>query len=228
MKRIGLIGGIGWVSTRDYYSVLNRHAASQRPSGSCDLVLRSLDFADILARAEAGEDLGATMVDAARDLAAAGASVVAICSGTGHLYADRVAKQAGVELVHIADAAAIGLKAAGVERIGLAGTRRMLDDGGFATRLSAAGIEVVLPSAESIAALDAAIFAELEHERVGAASRSALDGLQRDFVGRGVQDILLGCTELPFAVRAHPLRSRTWDAIELHCDALLDRARRSS
>jgi aspartate racemase len=225
MKRIGAIGGIGWVGTRDYYSALNRTAAAAgTPFASADLVIRSLDFAGVLAQAADGAAVERTLLRAARDVTSAGAEVVAILSATGEAFAGEIDRAYPGARVSLATSCAESLARNGVDRVAIIGTRRMIESGGLARHLDALGITVVALPRTVTDAVDRAIFEEVEHERVGALTHAAFDLVVAECVRLAPADLLLACTELPFAWRAanRPFDApmRVWDCVELHAAAL--------
>lgn len=224
-RRIGLIGGIGWPSTRDYYERLNRLVAARRGGlAGCDLVLRSLDFAAVFAAADSPGRVEAMLSRAAAELHAAGAQVLGVCSVTGHLFCDELRRHAPAPFVALDSALAAGLAAQGVREAWLLGVRRTLVHPLLHRALGDAGIVARIPSDATLRALDGAIFGELEQGEVGPRTLSVLDTLERELAARGACDVVLACTELPPALARRPLPFRTWDTVAIHCEALLQAA----
>lgn len=225
MRRIGLIGGVGWVATRDYYTRLNRGVAL-RLGGlhGADLVIRSLDLQRLLDRLGTPGAVDETIAQAGDDLVRAGAELVAIASVTGHRFAGTLARRACVPLVDALDATGAALARSGVVRVGAFATRASHADGWLAARLADHGVELVPTDAAHRDSIDRAIFEELEHERIGPLALGSLDAGEHALRSAGVGDLVLGCTELSFAYATRDTRLRVWDVVALHCDALLDAA----
>ena len=224
-RRLGLIGGIGWPSTRDYYTQLNQ-AVAQRVGGlaGADLVLRSLDFAAVLQEAETPGAVERRFLQAALELRAAGAELLGVCSNTGQLFCTGLRALPGLPFVALEQALAAALAEAGVQEAFLLGTRRTLAHPLFPEALAARGVQARLPAEQVQQQLDAAIFAELEHGVVGPQSLAALQAVQDDLTAQGAQHVVLACTELPPAVAQHPLPFTVWDTVQLHVAALVEAA----
>jgi aspartate racemase len=224
-QRMGLIGGIGWPSTQDYYVRLNQ-AVARRIGGlaSADLAIRSLDFEQVLLAAETPGAVERLFGAAAGDLQAAGAKVLGVCANTGAIYCAGLRNLDGMTFVAMEDALAAALASARVDRAFLLGTRRLLAHPLFPSALAARGIEAVLPSTAVQEQLDDAIFSELEHFTVGPRTLAALDAVDRELQALGAIDVVLACTELPLAIARRPLPFRTWDTVQIHTDALLEAA----
>ena len=198
MRRIGLLGGTSWESTAHYYAALNRGAA-RRLGGfhSADLVLRSVDFAEIEALQTSGdwEALGARYAAEARALRDAGAEVIGILANTMHLVHDDVVRGSGLPVPHIVDAVATAAVAAGVERLALLGTRYTMESSLYPDRLRPHGLTSLAPSGDDAAETHRVIYDELVHGVVRDESRAALQAVVGRLVDAGAQAVVLGCTE---------------------------------
>lgn len=224
--RIGLIGGIGWPSTRDYYERLNRSEGERRGGlASADLALRSLDFARVFAAADEPARIEAMLLQAAEDLHAAGARVLGVCSNTGHLFSEPLRHWPKMRFVAVDRALAAHLAARAVPEVWLLGVRRTLVHPLFHDTLRAAGIRTRIPADATLRRLDEAIFGELERGEVGPLTLSVFDTLEAELQSQGARDVVLACTELPLAVARRPLPFRLWDTVPVHCEALLAAAR---
>lgn len=232
-RRIGLLGGTSWESTATYYALLNR-GARERLGGlhSADLVLRSVDFAEIEALQVAGDwaALGRRYEAEAAALAAAGAEVVGILANTMHLVHDDVVRGAGpgARVVHVVDAVADAAVALGVTRVGLLGTRyTMRSTELYPARLAARGIETVVPGPDDADEVHRVIYAELALGEVREDSRRAYLEVVDRLVADGAQAVVLGCTELSMLLDAtDPATAPVplLDSTALHVTALLDAA----
>jgi aspartate racemase len=226
MKTIGLIGGMSWESTTLYYQFLNR-TARDRLGGqhSASLVMVSVDFAPIARMQAAGlwEEATSEMVDAARRLERAGADCVLICANTMHRMADAVAASVGVPLIHVAEAAAAAVVAAGVKRPLLLATRFTMEQPFYRERLRRHGVEALIPSEPDCARLHAIIFDELVQGRFKLTSKDAMVEIVESAVrGEGVDGVILGCTEFGLLVNQTDLPVPMFDTAELHAKAAMD------
>ena len=199
MKKIGLLGGMSWESTAEYYRVLNE-GVRERLGGlhSARVVVSSVDFAEVAAMQAAGEwdAAGRLLADEARALEAAGAEVVLIGANTMHLVADAVAAAIDVPLLHIADVIAAAVIASGRRRVALLGTAFTMEQPFLRERLEAAGLEVLVPDAAGRAATHAIIYDELCLGIVRDESRAVLTDVVAGLVADGAEGVILGCTEL--------------------------------
>jgi aspartate racemase len=228
MRMIGLIGGMSWESSAAYYRLLNEGARARLgPTASARCLLWSFDFAEIEALQHAGDwdGLTARMVDAARRLEAAGAELLLICTNTMHRMAPAVQGAVGVPLVHIADATAERIVAAGLRRVGLLGTAFTMEQDFYKGRLrDAFGLEVIVPEAADRATVHRIIYDELVAGRVEPASRDAYRAVIARLVASGAEAVILGCTEIMLLVGQEDSPVPIFDTTALHAAAALDRA----
>lgn len=223
MRRLGLLGGMSWESTAEYYRHLNQMVAS-RLGGlhSADLVLRSVDFAEVEEMQAEGrwDDAGALLADGARDLVAAGAEAVLICTNTMHKVAGAVEEAAGVPVLHIADATAAAVRAAGVRRVALLGTRFTMEQDFYAGRLAEHGLEVVVPGEADRDLVHRTIYDELCLGVVREESRAAYGRVVDALVADGCEGVVLGCTEIELLVDPDgPSAVPLFPTARLHCEA---------
>ncbi|NCT82790.1 MAG: aspartate/glutamate racemase family protein [Comamonadaceae bacterium] len=200
MKTLGILGGMSWESTQHLYALLNRGVA-QRLGGlhSARLVLHSVDFAPIAALQSAGDwaEAARLLGDAAAGLRRAGAEALLIATNTMHRVATEVERAAGLPVLHIVDATAEALRAAGVRRAGLLATRFTMEQGFYRERMRERfGIELIVPDEAGRAEVHRLIYEELCRGRFEPASREALRAQVAALAARGAQAAILGCTEL--------------------------------
>lgn len=231
MDRIGIIGGMSWESTLLYYRLINERVRAVKGGlSSAPLLVHSLDFAPIAALQAAGDWAGLTdmMVGAGRDLQAAGAQALAIATNTMHKMADAVAEQTGLPLIHIADVTAAAVRAAGLSRVALLGTRFTMEQEFYRDRLAAGGLEVLIPDEADRIDIHQIIYDELCRGVVTEPSRAiyarTIDRLQ----ARGAQGVILGCTEITLLVRAQDTELPLFDTTTIHAAAIADRAMRTA
>jgi aspartate racemase len=229
VQTIGLIGGISWKSTAEYYRILNQ-LVLERLGGvhSARIVLYSVDFDEIAALQHADEwgRLDAIMASAACALHAAGADFLLICANTMHLCLDAVEAATPLPVLHIADPTAAAMTAQGVKRAGLLGTGFTMDRPFLIDRIRAAsGIECFVPAEASRADIHRIIFEELVAGEVKPESQARFRGLIDELAASGAEAVILGCTELVLLVEpgvAYPVP--LFDTPALHAAAAVDRA----
>jgi aspartate racemase len=226
MRTLGLIGGMSWESTTHYYQLLNR-MARERLGGqhSAPLVLWSVDFAPIAALQEAGDwaRLTQVMIDAARRLEGAGAEALVICANTMHKMADEVQSAVAIPLVHIADATAAEVKAAGARKPLLLATRFTMEQRFYLDRLAQRGVEALVPDANDRARLHAIIFDELVQGVFKPDSRQALlDIAEKERTQRGADGVILGCTEFGMLTPPEAFALPAFDTAHVHCAAAME------
>ena len=223
MKLLGLIGGMSWESSAQYYRLINEgYRAARGPAASAPCLLWSFDFAHIEALQRAGDwsELTAIMADAARRLVRAGADGLMICTNTMHLMADAVEQAAGVPLLHIADPTGAAIRAAGLNKVGLLGTAFTMEQTFYRERLAQQhGLEVIVPDARDRALVHGVIYDELIAGVVSEPSRAAYRAVIARLAARGAQAVILGCTEIMLLVRDEDSAVPLFDTTSLHAEA---------
>jgi aspartate racemase len=225
MKVIGLLGGMSWESSAEYYRLVNeRVKAALGGFHSARTVLYSVDFAAIEAMQseDRWDDAGAELNRAARALEAAGADFVVLCTNTMHKVADRLADGLGIPLLHLGDATAAAVKAAGIRRIGLLGTGFTMGQPFYRDRLAAHGLDVLVPSAEDRDLVHRVIYDELVLGVVEDTSRQAYREVIARLVEAGAEGIIHGCTEIELLVGPQDSPVPTFPTTRLHADAAVD------
>ena len=228
MKTIGLIGGMSWESTAEYYRIINQ-TVKERLGGhhSARLVMYSVDFEEIedLQHRDRWGELTRLMIEAARRVERGGADLLLICTNTMHKMADEVEESIGIPLLHIADATAEAIKAEGLTRVGLLGTKFTMEQDFYKGRLEDIyGIEVLIPGEEDREAVHAIIYDELCHGIVDRSSKEMFNRVIGDLVSGGAQCIVLGCTEIPLLVKKEDAAVPIFDTAEIHAKAAVDYA----
>lgn len=227
-KTIGLIGGMSWESSSEYYRLLNETVRA-RFGGlhSAPCILLSVDFAEISALQRSGdwEALTDKMVDCARRLEAAGADMVLICTNTMHKMADAVEAAVKIPLVHIGDATAERIQKAGFSKVGLLGTLYTMEQEFYRERLSKSfGLEVLIPEEADRKSVHQVIFSELCLGQTLDASRNMYREIIQRLVDRGAQAIILGCTEIMLLVSQEDSPVPLFDTTAIHVQAALKAA----
>lgn len=231
MKTIGLIGGMSWESTANYYRDINERI-KQRLGGlhSARILLYSVDFQEIERLQhqgrwdEAGEQLG----DIARRLEGAGADVVALCTNTMHKVAPAIEAALRVPFLHIADPTAQAVKQAGIGRIGLLGTRFTMEEDFYRGRLvQRHGLDVIVPDPAERETVHRVIYDELCLGKVEERSRQAYRDIIAHLVERGAEGVILGCTEIAMLVSPADSPVPLFDTTQLHAVSAVDFALQS-
>jgi aspartate racemase len=219
MKTLGLIGGMSWESTALYYELING-AVKERLGGlhSAQLLLHSVDFHDIaeLQRGGQWDEAGERLARIARSLTGAGAEAIVLCTNTMHRVAEAIERAVTVPLLHIADPTARAIKAAGLSRIGLLGTRFTMEQAFYAERLRRHGLEPLVPDEPDRAAVHDIIYGELCLGVVRDESRRQYLRVIDRLLARGAQGIILGCTEICMLVGEGDLAVPAFDTTRLH------------
>jgi aspartate racemase len=229
VKRIGLIGGMSWESSAEYYRLVNE-LTRERLGGlhSAECVLYSVDFAEIERLQVQGrwDDAAARLVEAARALEAAGADFVVLCTNTMHKVADTVAAAVAVPLLHLADTTAAAVRAAGVGRVGLLGTAFTMEQDFYRERLAGHGLDVLVPESEDRALVHRVIYDELCLGVVSPSSRAGYLEVIDRLVGRGAEGVVLGCTEIELLIGQEHVAVPVFPTTRLHAEAAVDLALR--
>ncbi|WP_090055715.1 aspartate/glutamate racemase family protein [Luteibacter sp. 329MFSha] len=224
MKTIGILGGMSAASTQIYYRELCRLTA-ERLGGlhSPELLIRSVDFADIEALQAAGawDRAGERLNEEAKALERGGADVLVLATNTMHKVAARMMDGVGIPLLHIADATASRIVAAGFRSPGLMATAFTMEQTFYTDRLAAAGLEVILPGADDRAETHRIIYDELCRQIVSDTSREAYVGIARRLVDRGADCLILGCTEVGMLLDQGNVSVPVFDTTLVHCEAAI-------
>jgi aspartate racemase len=228
VKTIGLIGGMSWESSAQYYRIINE-AVRARLGGvhSAKSLMYSVDFAEIERLQHAGgwDALTIPMIEAARRLERGGADFLVLCTNTMHLLASEIEAAASIPLLHIADPTAEAIKAAGLGKVGLLGTAFTMEQAFYRGRLERLhGLEVLVPEAEDRAEVHRVIYEELVAGQVVEASRAAYRAVIARLIARGAQAIILGCTEIMLLVGPADSAVPVFDTTALHALAAVNLA----
>jgi aspartate racemase len=222
MKTIGLIGGLSWYSTLEYYRVINEETQRRRGGhSSARIALQSLDFAQVRRYQQSGDWAASDrlLAEAGRRCEAAGAEVVLICSNLMHKSSGAITSALDVPLLHICDAIAERARAEGFSTVGLLGTRWVMEEEFYVGRLRAAGLDVVVPDAAGRELVDRVVFDELTQGIVSESSRAAYVDIVDRLVDDGAQAVVLGCTEIELLLRPEDSAVPLLDSMRLHAEA---------
>lgn len=221
MKTIGLLGGMSWESTVDYYRLVNE-GVKARLGGlhSARCILSSVEFAEIEACQSAGdwEKAGQILGDAAVGLEKAGAEFFLICTNTMHKVADAVQARVGIPLIHIAQVTADALEAAGIQKVGLLGTRYTMEQDFYRKQLEERGIQVLVPQEPARGEINRVIFEELCLGKVLENSRRTFLQEAAQLQEAGAQGVILGCTEIGMLLKQSDTPVPLFDTTLLHAE----------
>ena len=226
MKTLGLIGGMTWHSTVDYYRLINK-GVHERLGGShsAELLLLSIDFEPVEEMQGRGDwtGMGKLMSEWAARLEKAGAEGLLICTNTMHRLAGDVARAVSIPLIHIADATAVAVKKAGMSTVALLGTRYTMELDFYRGRLEKEhGLEVLIPEEPGRTAVHDIIYRELAFGDVREESRRAYIRVIEELKKRGAQGVILGCTEIPLLIQENDSPLPVFDTTALHAAAAVE------
>lgn len=226
MKTIGLIGGMSWESSIEYYRIINE-TIKTRLGGlhSADCLMYSVDFAEIEALQHTGDwdQLTREMIAAAQRLERGGAACLVICTNTMHKMADEIQSMIQIPLLHIADAAGVAIQAKGLTTVGLLGTRFTMEGDFYSTRLAKKfGLQVLIPEETDRETVHRVIYQELVQGEIREESRRSFLAVIKRLQEQGAQGIILGCTEIPLLVRQSDVAVPIFDTTQLHAEAAVD------
>ncbi|MBS3781591.1 MAG: aspartate/glutamate racemase family protein [Candidatus Thermoplasmatota archaeon] len=228
MKTIGLLGGMSWESTLEYYRIINERMKSKLGGEhSAEVVIYSFDFYDIVKLQEEGDwkRLEDMMVKAGEGLKEAGADFLLICANTMNKMADSVEERVGLPVIHIGDATAEVIKKRGMDTVGLVGTRYVMEGEFYRRRMKDRhGIEVLVPEQENREKVHDIIYNELCKGQVKEKSKDSLLKMIQELVDRGAEGIILGCTEIPLYITEEDVDIPLFDTTAIHAEAAVDRA----
>ena len=228
MKTLGLIGGMSWESSAEYYRLINERVKDKLGDlHSCKSIMYSVDFGEIERLQHDGkwDELTNIMIEAARGLEFAGADYLIICTNTMHKMADQVQESVNVPLIHIADVTGESINAKGFKKVGLLGTKFTMGEEFYRARLQKKfGIEVIVPSEEDQNVIHKVIYSELVQGIINKQSRKEYKKIIDKFRKQGAEGVILGCTEIPLLIKPEDSSIEIFDTTMLHAKAAVELA----
>ena len=225
MKTIGIVGGLTWHSTLDYYRLLNEEV-NRRLGGyhAAKIILNSVDFAEIkvLTEKEDWDGIATIMCNAARSIEAAGASCIMLGANTMHNIADKVIASINIPLIHIADAVAIVIKNKSLKKVALLGTKYTMQMDFYKSILAKHGIETIIPSEEDIEYINKSIYVEFSKGIFLPETKKQYLHIIDTLVAQGAEGIIFGCTEIPILVKQEDCSVPVFDTGYIHAMAAVD------
>ena len=223
MKTIGLLGGMTWHSTIEYYRLINAGVQTRLGGNhSAKCILFSAEFDEVERLQEAGDwqALDHFMADAACRVERAGADFLVICANTMHRTTRAIESAVGIPLLHIADAAAQEIRRQGLHTVGLLGTRFTMEQDFYRERLETRhGLKVLIPDGDGRKIVHEVIYQELGRGIISETSREKYKSVMHDLHNRGAEGIILGCTEIPLLIRPDDFPLPLFDTTALHAAA---------
>lgn len=222
MKTLGLIGGISWVSTIDYYRLINE-GINARLGGLnfAKCIIHSFNYADIKRNNDKGDWAStlAMITDASLNMKASGAEGIVLCANTMHKIADELQAAINLPVIHIATATAAEIEKQQVQKVALLGTKFTMEMDFFRSKLDDKNIEVIIPEENDREFIHYTIFEELGRGVINEASRSRYISIIESLVGKGAQGAILGCTEIPMLVKPGDVSVPVFDTTQIHAAA---------
>lgn len=232
MKTIGLIGGMSWESSIEYYRIINETAKAKLGGlHSAKSLMVTVDFAEIekLQHEDRWEEAGEILAKCAQDLERGGADFIVLCTNTMHKLTDQITASVKIPFLHIADATAEKIIAAGMKRIGLLGTRFTMEHDFYKGRLiHNFGLDVIVPEKEDRDLVHRVIYEELVQGKIVDASREEYKRIMERLIAQGVEGIILGCTEIELLVKQTDSRVPLFPTTYIHAVAAVEKALRET
>jgi len=225
MKTIGLVGGTGWISSAEYYRLINEE--TNKRSGGLTFsrcILYSVNYGEIDAfnKQDNKEGVYSLILDATLKLAGSGAECIILCANTLHQFYERLEKETDVPFIHIADAAAREIRRKNMSRVGLLGTKQTMEMDFYKSRLKEKDIDVLIPEQSDRDFIQKTISDELLMGVFSDVSRYRFVEICRELHGRGAEGIVLGCTEIPLLLKQEDINIPVINTLTIHAMAAVD------
>jgi aspartate racemase len=228
MKTIGLIGGMSWESSIEYYRIINETAKAKLGGlHSAKSLMVTVDFAEIekLQHEDRWDEAAQILVKCAQDLERGGADFIVLCTNTMHKLADQIIANVNIPFLHIADATAEKIVTSGIKKIGLLGTRFTMEHDFYKGRLIRDfGLEVVTPNESDREVIHRVIYDELVQGKIVDASRAEYRRIMQSLIAQGAQGIILGCTEIELLVKQEDSSVPLFPTTSIHAIAAVEKA----
>lgn len=227
MKRIGLLGGMSWESSLEYYRLINENVKKELgETHSADCLMYSFDFhvVETLQHNDEWDKLTEMLVVEANHLKAGGAEFIVICTNTMHKMAHNIEAGSGLKVLHIADATADTIVSKGMSKVLLLGTKFTMESDFYRERLEVKGIEVMIPDVNDRNKVHQVIYNELVLGQIKDESRKAYQAIIKKAALQGAEGVVLGCTEIPLLIQQNDVSIEVFDTTELHSKAAVEYA----
>ena len=228
MKTIGLIGGMSWESSVEYYRIINELVKAKLGGlHSATSMMYSVDFAEVevLQRQAKWAEAAEMLIDAAKNLENGGADFIVLCTNTMHKVAEEILANVKIPFLHIADATAQRVKDSGIQNIGLLGTRFTMEEEFYRGRLEQKyDLNVCIPNAQEREIIHRVIYNELVVGKIEQHSKEQYIGIMEQMVNQGAEGVILGCTEIGLLVHQEDSRDPLFDTTRIHAEAAVEYA----
>jgi aspartate racemase len=222
MKTLGLIGGISWISTQDYYKYINE-GINQKLGGMnfSRLIMHSMNYADIKKNNDSGnhEATYGLLLEACEHMKNGGAQGIILCANTMHLFAERLEEKLSLPVIHVARATAESIQNKNLKKVVLLGTKFTMEMDFFKDKLKAKNIEVIIPDDADREFIHKSIFDELGKGLILPATKAKYISIIQKSVAQGAEGVILGCTEIPLLIKQEDLDIPVFDTTRIHSDA---------
>ena len=221
MKKIGLVGGISWVSTLDYYKFINE-GVNARVGGlnAAECIIYSLNFGDI--QAKGWVHSFELLLNACEHLKNSGAESIVLCANTAHLFADKLEAALQLPIIHIGSETAKAICKAGLKKVGLLGTKFTMEMDFYRSKLEDYGLEVLIPEKqETRDYIQHTVKEELGIGLINPETKVKYISIVEDLVSRGAECIILGCTEIPLLINQDDFTIPVFDTTKIHCETIV-------
>lgn len=222
MKTIGLIGGLTWLSTLDYYRLLNEMVNQQLGGVEAgQIIVYSVNFGEIKVLTEAGQwdEIARQISGVAKKLEQAGADCILICANTMHKIADEVQAAVTIPVIHIAEEVAASIQEKGLSHVALLGTKYTMQLDFYKNKLAAKGISTIIPNEAEIEIINTAIYTEMGKGIFTSDTKAKFLGIIQRLISEGAEGIILGCTEIPILIKQEDCTVPVFDTTRIHSQA---------
>ncbi|KMQ60717.1 aspartate racemase [Chryseobacterium sp. BLS98] len=222
MKKIGLVGGISWVSTLDYYKFINE-GVNARVGGlnAAECIIYSLNFGDI--QAKGWVHSYELLLNACEHLKNSDAESIVLCANTAHLFADKLEAALQIPIIHIGTETAKAIRKAGLKKVGLLGTKFTMEMDFYRSKLGEYGLEVLIPEEqETRDYIQYTVKEELGIGLINPETKLKYISIVENLVSRGAECIILGCTEIPLLISQDDFTIPVFDTTKIHCEAIVE------
>jgi aspartate racemase len=222
MKKIGLVGGISWVSTMDYYKFINEGVNSRLGGlNFAECIISSLNFGDI--QAKGWNDAFDLLLNACESLKRSGADGIALCANTAHIYADRLQETIKLPIIHIGTETAKAIRKQGFKKAGLLGTKFTMEQDFYRKKLEEYGLEVLIPGKqETRDYIQYTVKEELGTGFINPGTKANYISIVKELVEDGAECIILGCTEIPLLISQDDFTTPVFNTTKIHSQAIVD------
>jgi aspartate racemase len=225
MKTIGLIGGITYLSTLDYYRLLNQMVNERRGGvDSAKIVMQSLNFGEIkiLTENHNWDGIGTIICNAANKMEIAGAACILLCANTMHNIADKVQAAITIPLIHIAEETAKIVAGKSIKKVALLGTKYTMQMDFYKSKLEMQGVETIIPNEAEVEIVNSAIYNEMSKGIFTSATKANFLAIINKLKQAGAEGVILGCTEIPILIKQEDVSIPVFDTTYIHSKAAVD------